>query len=43
MKIGVIGDVHWSSYSSIVRSTGDVYSTRLENLIQSINWSENKL
>ena len=40
MKIGVVGDVHWSKYSSIVRSRGNKYSTRLENCIKSINWAE---
>lgn len=40
MKIGIVGDVHWSKYSSIVRSRGEKYSTRLENCIQSINWAE---
>ena len=41
MKIGVIGDIHWSKYSSIVRSRGNKYSTRLENCINSVNWAEN--
>lgn len=40
MKYLVIGDVHWSQYSSILRSRGHKYSTRLENLIKSINWAE---
>lgn len=40
MKIGVVGDIHFSQYSSIVRSRGDKFSTRLENCIQSINWAE---
>ncbi len=40
MKLGIIGDVHWSKYSSIVRSRGTKYSTRLENCIDSINWAE---
>lgn len=40
MKIGIVGDVHWSKYSSIVRSRGEKYSTRLENCIQSVNWAE---
>lgn len=38
MRLLVFGDVHWSSYSSIIRSRGVKYSTRLENLIQSLNW-----
>lgn len=40
MKIGIVGDIHWSKYSSIVRSRGEKYSTRLENCIQSVNWAE---
>lgn len=40
MKIGIIGDIHWSQYSSIVRKRGERYSVRLENCIQSINWAE---
>ncbi len=40
MKIFVVGDVHWSEYGSIVRKQGKVYSQRLENLIQTINWCE---
>ena len=40
MKLGVVGDVHWSRYSSIVRSRGEKYSLRLENCIKSINWAE---
>lgn len=40
MKILVVGDVHWSIYSSIVRKRGEIYSSRLENLIKSMNWVE---
>lgn len=40
MKILAIGDVHWSTYSSILRSRGEKYSKRLENLIKSVNWAE---
>lgn len=40
MKLLLYADPHWSSYSSIVRSRGEKYSTRLENLISSINWVE---
>ena len=36
----ICGDVHWSQYSSIVRKRSDIYSYRLENLIQSVNWVE---
>ena len=43
MKIGVVGDVHWSKYSSIVRSRGNKYSTRLENCINSVSWAERTL
>jgi len=41
MKIGIVGDIHWCQYSSIVRKRGNKYSTRLENCIKSINWAEN--
>lgn len=41
MKILICGDVHWSTYSSILRERGKKYSKRLENLIQSVNWVEN--
>lgn len=40
MKILVIPDVHWSQNSSIIRSEGDFTSTRLHNLINSMNWVE---
>jgi DNA repair exonuclease SbcCD nuclease subunit len=40
LKILVVGDVHWSEYSSIIRKRGDKYSKRLENLINSLNWVE---
>lgn len=40
MKLLIVGDVHWSTYSSIIRSRGNKYSTRLENLINSVNWVE---
>lgn len=40
MKIGICGDVHFCKYSSIVRSIGEKYSSRLENLIKSVNWFE---
>lgn len=40
MKICIVGDVHWSRYSSIVRSRGKYFSTRLENLIKTLNWVE---
>lgn len=41
MKILVVGDVHWSQYSSILRRRGEKYSYRLENLIESVDWAEN--
>lgn len=40
MKICVYSDVHWSQNSSIIRSRGETYSSRLENLIKSVNWAE---
>lgn len=40
MLICVYADNHWSSYSSIIRSRGKHYSTRLENQIASVNWVE---
>lgn len=41
MKFCFFTDVHWCQNSSIVRSRGTRYSTRLENLIDSVNWVEN--
>ena len=40
MRFGIIGDIHWCKYSSIIRMRGDEYSYRLENCIQSITWAE---
>lgn len=40
MKLLIYADPHWSSYSSIVRSRGEKYSTRLENLINTMSWIE---
>lgn len=40
MKIGIVGDIHWSTYSSILRSRGKFFSTRLEYLIKSLSWVE---
>lgn len=40
MKLLIVGDVHWSQYSSIIRERTDRFSMRLENLIQSVNWVE---
>ena len=39
MKICLFSDVHWSKNSSILQSRGTKYSTRLELLIKSINWT----
>lgn len=41
MKILIYTDNHFCSNSSIVRSKGEKFSTRLENQIESINWAEN--
>ena len=38
MKFLIYTDPHFCTYSSIVRSRGNKYSTRLENLIDSLNW-----
>ena len=40
MKIGIVGDIHFSEYSSILRGRGIKYSHRLENCVASINWAE---
>ena len=40
MRYFIYADPHWSSYSSIVRSRGERYSTRIDNLIETINWVE---
>lgn len=41
MKILIYTDNHFCSNSSIIRSKGKRFSTRLENQIESINWVEN--
>lgn len=41
MKILFITDVHFSTYSSILRKRGEKYSYRLENCCASISWAEN--
>ena len=38
MKILIFSDCHWSTNSSIVRTRGKQFSTRLEYLINSMNW-----
>lgn len=40
IKYAICGDVHWSTYSSIIRKRGRKYSQRLEGLIKSVNWFE---
>lgn len=40
MKVLIVGDIHWSQYSSILRRRGEFYSQRLENLLWSVNWAE---
>ena len=40
MKFLLYSDVHFCETSSIVRSFGNKYSTRLEGLIKSVNWAE---
>ena len=40
MKICIYSDPHWSTYSSILRQRGKVFSKRLETLIDSVNWVE---
>lgn len=40
MRVLVYTDNHFCANSSIIRSKGDLYSTRLENQIKSINWAE---
>ena len=40
MKFLIYSDPHFCTYSSILRSRGSVFSTRLENLIQSLSWAE---
>ena len=40
MRICIVADPHWSQNSSIVRSRGTIYSARLHNLIDSVNWVE---
>jgi DNA repair exonuclease SbcCD nuclease subunit len=38
MKLLIYSDIHWNTHSSLVRSRGDKYSTRLEHLVTSMNW-----
>ena len=39
MKIGIFTDVHWSVTTSILRSKAGNYSTRLQLLINGMNWA----
>ena len=41
MRCLIVGDVHWSTYSSILMSRNDECSTRLSLLLDSVNWAEN--
>lgn len=43
MKIGIVGDVHWSRTSSILVRKNSEFTLRLENLIKTINWCEETL
>ena len=38
MKLCIYTDVHWCTAYSIVNGRGETYSTRLEHLIDSVNW-----
>lgn len=38
MKICIFSDVHWSITSSLIRSRGNKYSKRLEQLLAGIDW-----
>ena len=40
MKLCIVGDIHFSSTSSILRERGKVFTKRLENCIESINYVE---
>lgn len=40
MKVCIVGDIHFSSTSSIVRGRGKVFTERLENCINSIQYVE---
>ena len=42
MRLLLYSDLHFSTYSSILRSRGEKYSTRLEGLIKTLNWVEEK-
>ena len=40
MRALIYSDVHISQDSSILKSLGGKYSTRLEYIIKSLNWAE---
>ena len=40
MKLLIYADAHYSEQSSIIRSQGKKYSTRIENVIDTVNWLE---
>lgn len=40
MRFLLYTDNHFCQYSSILRSRSEVYSTRLENQVKSVNWAE---
>lgn len=42
MKILLFSDVHWSATSSIVRTMAEKYTTRLQLLLESMNWVNNQ-
>lgn len=43
MRIGIVGDIHFCTNSSLVRQRGQKYSSRLENCVRSVNWAEDIL
>lgn len=40
MKVLLVGDLHLSEHSSIIRSIGKNYTTRIENCLKTIDWIE---
>ena len=38
MRYLIFSDIHWNTTTSIVRTIGDIYTTRLESLVKSMNW-----
>lgn len=43
MNIFIYSDIHVSTNSSVLRSRGPEYSTRLEFIVKTINWAEEKI